>query len=286
MAGRLERRPGDLPLYAQIADLLRSRIVGSGMRPGDRLESEPELARDLGVSRATVAKALELLIRDGLVARQQGRGTFVTRSPLDRRLPELTSFSEHVAGLGLVAGQRFVDYRRTGIGPGEADPLLAAFAVGLAVVVARRIRLVNGLPAGLHRTVVPAAIADTIGFTEDALRGEQVSLYALFETHGIALARAEEHLQACNASPDDAALLDIEPGQALMHVRRLSRETSGQLVEAVDARYIGALYDYRVELVRSAATGLPQPGTKEQGDDTLAHLDAGGGTVASRRGLR
>lgn len=275
MGSRLERRLGAPPLYAQVVDLLRARLVSTGLRPGDRFPSEPELVAELGVSRSTIAKAMEVLQRDGLISRQQGRGTFVGRYPLDRRLPELTSFSEHVTGLGLEAGQRFVGYERRIIPPGEPDTLLAAFPVGAEVAVSHRVRLVTGLPVGTHRTVVPADVADRIGFTEEALRTEAVSLYALFERHGIHLATAEEHLQAHNADGDEATLLDVEPGTALMHVRRLSRDSGGALVEAVDARYVGSFYDYRVDLAR---TPQPSDRSNEKGHahEALADVDTAG----------
>jgi GntR family transcriptional regulator len=60
----------DEPLYAQLTSMLRDRIAG--MRPGEKIWSEPSLARELGVSRFTVARAIEQLARDGLVVRRQG----------------------------------------------------------------------------------------------------------------------------------------------------------------------------------------------------------------------
>ena len=251
MDSHLLRGPGVEPLYTQIAELLRTRIDRDELRVGDRLDSEPRLSRELGVSRATVAKALELLVRGGYIERRQGQGTFVTRSPLERELPELTGFSEHIAGLGLPPGQRFLDYERTVVIEEAEDDLLSTFPAGTPIAVARRVRLVGGMPVGLHRTAVPAAIADRIEFTPEALRTERVSLYALFEQHGVVLARAEERLRACCADPIEAKLLETEPGTALMHVRRLSRSDDGTLVEAVDARYLGTFYDYRIDLVRT-----------------------------------
>lgn len=282
MDSQLRRGLGDPPLYAQIADLLRAQIL-DGLEPGDRLTGEPALAEELGVSRMTVAKALELLARDGLIERRQGLGTFVTRPAIARRLPELTSFSEHITELGLEAGQRFVDYRQVTVEPGTRDGLLAAFPLETDLVVARRVRLVDALPAGLHRTALPAKLAMRIGFTENALRAANVSLYRLLTQHGIALSTAEEQLRARNATEEEAALLSISPGEALMHVRRLSRDEQGALIEAVDAAYVGSLYDYRVDLVRSDPHQPRNRGKQVEPRDQATHPDAGGGSFVDRR---
>lgn len=55
--------------------MLRDRIAG--MRPGEKIWSEPRLPKDLGVSRFTVARAIEQQVRDGLVVRRQGSGSYV-----------------------------------------------------------------------------------------------------------------------------------------------------------------------------------------------------------------
>lgn len=71
----------DPPKYLRLANQLRHAIQAGRYRDGDLLPSEPQLAREHGMSRPTVVRALELLRRDGLIESQQGRGTFV-RTPL------------------------------------------------------------------------------------------------------------------------------------------------------------------------------------------------------------
>ena len=70
----------DKPLYAQIRDQIRERIVSGALKIGERLEPSRELAKRLGVHRTTVSNAYAELEADGLIAGTVGRGTFV--SPL------------------------------------------------------------------------------------------------------------------------------------------------------------------------------------------------------------
>ena len=83
-AGRsgLNRQRTGLP--QQIAGALRAQILGGGTRPGDQLETEPTLARRLGVSRSTLRSAIALLEHEGHVERRHGAGTFVTARPVLR----------------------------------------------------------------------------------------------------------------------------------------------------------------------------------------------------------
>lgn len=69
-----------VPVYRQITDQIRYQIAGGILRPGDRLPSVRELARQLPANQNTVLKAYDLLERDGLIDRRQGDGTFVQAS--------------------------------------------------------------------------------------------------------------------------------------------------------------------------------------------------------------
>ena len=252
----LVRQKGGLPLYAQLASVLRELIDGEELGPGSRLPSEPELVARYGISRATGAKALDVLEREGLIQREQGRGTFVRDTVLDRPLPELTGFTEHVTKAGYEPGQRLLSVERARAE--EVGSLASLFEEDLEVVVVRRVRLVDGEPVGLHRTVLPAALAARIGFVEERLRNEQLSLYGQLREHGLELAWAEEHLQARVASEEEASLLEVPAGEALINVRRFSHDRQNRLVEAVDAVYIGRRYDYRVTLVRRVGGLSPE----------------------------
>ena len=79
---QMDRR-SPLPLHHQLQQALRAAVLEGRLAPGDALPSEPDLAQQTGVSRTTVRQAIEQLVREGLLRREQGRGTFVT--PLEDR---------------------------------------------------------------------------------------------------------------------------------------------------------------------------------------------------------
>lgn len=88
-----------VPLYVQLADLFRQRIVKGIWREGETLPSLEKLVAEFGVARVTVRQAIERLTRDGLVSPQRGRGTFVTGAPRADRWLRVETTLENLSEL-------------------------------------------------------------------------------------------------------------------------------------------------------------------------------------------
>ncbi len=82
---RIERASSS-PVSRQIAEQIRAHCLAGSARPGDRLPSVRELARELAVNQNTVLRVYERLAAEGLLERRQGEGTFVARRTANRRL--------------------------------------------------------------------------------------------------------------------------------------------------------------------------------------------------------
>lgn len=87
LAETYKRSP--VPLYLQVAATLRRRIELGHWEPGDKISTLEELEEEFQVARVTVRQAIELLQKEGLVQRRQGKGTFVSRAPRDRHWLQL-----------------------------------------------------------------------------------------------------------------------------------------------------------------------------------------------------
>jgi len=70
-----------VPLYRQLADILREKIRAGEYRPGGRIPSEHRLADTYGIGRPTVRQATDFLVRKRLLVRRRGSGTFVEKPP-------------------------------------------------------------------------------------------------------------------------------------------------------------------------------------------------------------
>jgi GntR family transcriptional regulator len=137
----------------------------------------------------------------------------------------------------------------------ESDDLGLAARLGADTVEIQRLRLVDGEPVGVHTTVLPRSVTSRAALNEDAFADERASLYALLDAAGIHVAEADEHLQAVEATKQEAELLGIGPGSALMRVVRISYGADGEPIEVVDARYRADRFDYSVSLVRRHGQG-------------------------------
>jgi DNA-binding transcriptional regulator YhcF (GntR family) len=156
------RAPG-VTLYAQIEDWLAGQIAVGALAPGDRLPTEQDLAGWFGVSRMTLRHALAELAQRGLVTRTVGRhgGTVVAAPKLEQDLTTLAGFSEQLRRHGMVAGARVLSAGLLPAGPAARSAL--RLADGDEVYEVRRIRLADGRPIVLERSLFPATCSAAAG---------------------------------------------------------------------------------------------------------------------------
>ena len=220
-------------LYQDVALRLRRAISDGTYPPGSRLPSEHELAQRYGVARSTVRHALTVLGEDGLVASHQGARRTVLAVPRLQNFGELRSFSRWARSIGAEPTGRVellerraateVQARELGLSPG--DPL----------VYIERVRLLDGVPVMIERT----AYVERAGTLLALVDLEHESISERLEEHGIVFAHAEHTIDAVNASPDDARLLEVEPGLALLRERRRATDPQGRALEWSEDRYVG-----------------------------------------------
>ena len=236
----------DRPLYRQLADWLRVDLASK--TPGDRIDSEPRLAKRFGVSRFTVSRALEILVDEGLVNRRQGLGSFVATPPLKRTPSYLLSFTEAVLSQGRVPSHRLLNF-----GPviwREGLP----YPKGASLIGLDRLRLVDRIPTAVHRSIVSAHIASAIGLNPEVAGSPGFSLYRSFADAGFAIARGAETLRARRATKEEAECLQLGEERVVMAVQRQTYAANGVVLDAVDAVYDARRYAYLAELRRYPAS--------------------------------
>jgi DNA-binding GntR family transcriptional regulator len=215
-------------LRRSVRERLARLISGGRWRPGERLPSEPKLARDLGVSRATLRDALRSLEEDGFVTRAHGAGTFVTFRPrLRNNLDVNFGVTQLIRAHGLEPGAVILS-RATGAADDEWAADLA-LEPGEEVAVVERVRTADGTPVVFSRDILPLKLLGNGLEVLDRL-GEG-SLYALLERelrivveHGVA------RIRPALASPRIAKLLRQKEGALLLVVRQVDYDVEGRPV--------------------------------------------------------
>lgn len=241
----------DRPLYLQLLDRLRDDI--SSRQPGARIDSEPQLARRFGVSRFTVTRAIEILVRDGVLTRRQGLGTFVAPPRLRRAPTYLRSFTEAMAAEGRTATHRLLDFALIK----GADGLNFPYAKGTPLLRLERLRLVDGAPLAVHYSVLNANIAQAAGLTRVIAADPHFSLYRLFRDGGFVIERGTETLQARLATGREAQLLELDKSPVVMTAHRETYAKNGVLVDVDDAVHDARRYAYETEIRQGGELASP-----------------------------
>jgi GntR family transcriptional regulator len=223
-------KDGPVPLYQQLHVILRERVRSGRLVPGDLIPPESALMRDFGVSRITVRAALEQLVREGLIERQRGRGSFVrAAAPDDDPRACLVSFTAQVLAAGRVPGTRDVsvergDAARVGLPP-------ATFDAQEPIVRIERLRTVDGVPAALLRSFLPERLVPGVEAGHFPANGPRQSLlFVLERAFGLRLDHGEETTFAAPIDPATAAALAVAAGSAVVVKTCLMREAAGKPV--------------------------------------------------------
>ena len=231
-----------IPRYYEIEQALRARIAA--LDPHSPLPSDAELVEEFGVSRMTARGAVQRLVHEGLVYRVPGRGTFVADQAAHRSATHILSFSDEMRRKGREPSSRVVESGR------RAASALEQERLGVdEVVVLRRVRLADGEPIAIETAVFPARVAGVLG--ADLTRE---SLFAVLTKAGTIPTAGRAVLVAEAATTDDAELLGVAEGDALLVGRWLIRDQDGEPLEMTETRYVGSRYgldvDFDVELPR------------------------------------
>jgi GntR family transcriptional regulator len=204
--------------YQQIAEDLRNRVGRGEFGAGKLLPSESELSGAYAASRITIRKALEVLRDEGLVDARQGFGWFVAADPLRQSLGRLGTIEAQLAASGVRSERRVLDFGFVPAPPRARQVLGAA-----TVLEVRRLNLADGEPFARVTVWCP----DDLGASISRDDVERSSFYELLD---VPLGGAVQTIGAALASPDDAALLEVPVGSAVLRCERTTSTSDGRPV--------------------------------------------------------
>lgn len=233
------------PKHVQVHDHLKGRIAR--LEPGDRLPAEPVLCREYGVSRITLRRAVDELIREGRVSREQGRGTFVTEPKYTQQVRE--TFAEQVTGFYRQQSRLGREVSTTVMANHLVRDPAAAQALQLnpaeQLVELERLRYVNGT---LHQHVLTYLPSTRFsGILKEDLGGG--SLFdRLEQTYGVVLARNSLLVRLDRPTGGIAAALDIRDGECILAIESTVFDTRGAAVAFGVARHTPANSEIAITL--------------------------------------
>jgi GntR family transcriptional regulator len=232
------------PKGEQLRAILEDMIAG--LRPGDPLPSERELAERYDVARMTARGELNRLAAEGVVERVQGRGTFVAEGRV-AQAATLSSFTEDMRARGHVPGARVLSQDVVK----AADALAARLDVapGTAVVRVRRLRTADGEPMAVEEAFLP--VERFPGLEDTQL--EDGSLFELLEERwGAQFPTAEQRVFSVEIVGEDANLLHVAPGRAGLLFRTILLDEAQRPLAYAWSLFRGDRYEIELHQHRAA----------------------------------
>jgi len=207
---------GPLPLYQEVKRLLTQSLAESEWQPGVPLPSEARLGERYGVSIGTVRKAIDDLVAERILVRQQGRGTFVAAHNARRRL---FHFFHIVTADGAKEQPQteLLAFERAKADAANAERL--NIQRGAPMYRIRNLLRLRGVPVVLDDITLPAERFPRL--SEKVFRDRDSTIYQLYqERYGINVVRSAERLSAAVADRTSARLLGVAAGSPLLRIKR------------------------------------------------------------------
>jgi len=256
--GRLDLS-GPVPLYRQLKELLRERIISGEWLEGAQIPPEPQLCSTFGISRITVRQAVEDLVREGWLYRKRGRGTFVRSVKPEIQLSSLflihpqpstdSGMAEHEPIHTRTVRTRSLVRRRLDLAPGSR------------VFEIVRVRLVNGQPGALETAYLPRELMRRMPTAEEIRRGFFYDI--LRNCTGIEPAHTRIYLEAVLVDRREGEILKIPPGSPALRLERLTSSVDGRPILLTLNILTGDHCRYVLD-VTLTSLGPTVPGTRER----------------------
>lgn len=234
--------------YREIEAWLREIILNGP--PGEVIPSEVEIAASFEVSRMTARQAVLNLMREGLVDRRRGAGTFIADNPLHRREGVLLSFTEDMKRRGLRPSSELISARKEiATAP---DLKMLNLKDPSTVIVIKRLRLADETPLALERVVLTTKCQKVL--EEDLISG---SLHDALRKNGIQPTLASGWLKARLATTQEANRLDLPTKSPLLVETRVIEDQFGTPIEHTETAYAANRYVVDIKLHCAPAVIAP-----------------------------
>lgn len=218
------RRDSHVALHRQLSQQLRQAIGAGQYRPGDRLPTEPELAAKHRVSRITARQAVMQLVRDGLVVRRQGKGSFVAEPPVHHDLVDLRGIYDELVARGVNPSTELLDYGES-VPPANVAERLRSGA--RSVLHYQRLYLRRGEPFAVSWAYLAPKVPRLSRELVDAH-----TTYHLFESFmHIKISHADLSVRARAPSAELRKLLRLRAHAPVIALERVSYTADGTPVE-------------------------------------------------------
>ncbi len=233
-----------IPLYQQLADIIRNSIVNGELKYGDKIPTEVELSEQYNVSRITVRAAISELVERGLLVKKQGKGTFVNRPKVQRKIEYLSSFTAACEASGLQVTNEII--KREVVEPELEDKKDLELDDDDKLLYIQRLRYAGGEPLMLENNYFSFKKFNFL-FTED-LSGSLYELlrkkYDINPSDSLNSGIDRTTIEIIKAVDEEAALLRVQNGEPLFYIKTVIYDDKNRPIHIGKQYVIGERYKF------------------------------------------
>jgi len=219
-------RQNPKPLYAQLEDILREKIESEDWKPNNAIPSENEFSKMYGVSRMTARAVMTQLVREGLLYRVPGKGTFVSEPKITTASLSYMGIREQLERMGYQTTTKLIEIKK--IKCTERISRKLELPRKSEVYVIERLRYIKDQPLSIHTSYIPADYCD--GLEKVDLELEQLCVI-LDKEYGLKRGKVIETLESSLASDQEAQILSVKPGYPLLDLQDTIYDSQGKPFE-------------------------------------------------------
>lgn len=237
-----------IPLKLQLRDIIYKKILNKELvDENGKLTTEFELMNRFNVSRVTVRSALQMLVDEGFITRERGRGTFLRTNHPENWVGRLMGFTETLKESGMDPGADILMKNSVE----ELEKKIETELETDEVWQLKRLRTSGDIPIAIEHAFFPEIY-------KKYLENEDLTSLPIYkhleEKVGIYLQGAKQLISAINASKEEAELLELKEGDALLYLKRVTYTDTNKPVELLKAVYRPDYFQYSIDLSRGNRT--------------------------------
>lgn len=234
------------PLYNQIKDILKTKILEGVYQPNQQMPSESELVATFAVSRITIRQALGELQNEGLIFRVHGKGTFVSRPRAFQDLGSLQGFGTAMRQMGYETHSKVLSIRT--IKPAQHVQEKLKLAKNAKVTELQRLRFLNREPISIDVSYLPEPIGAKLA--KEDLANQDV--FTILESNlQITLGYADLQISSTIVKETMATQLRVDEGAPILFIERIIHTSDGLPLEYEQLYYRGDAFQFKVRVDRT-----------------------------------
>lgn len=229
-----------MPLHIQLKDIIEKQVAERNL--SDQIPSERQFMQEYNISRSTVREAINLLVRQGILEKRHGKGTFVSLKPIHEWLGNLSSTTETIRNIGMKPGAKLITHYKTI--PSTYIQERTGFTEAYFI---KRVRYADDIAIGVERHYYPIAIGEEL-IKYDL---DNATLYDLVENElGIQFAEADQTISSGQMLQEDMVYLDVPANTNVLIAERIIKDQAGTVLEMEEAFYRSDMYSFKINLSR------------------------------------